>query len=121
MAYIYVEFSKPISDYCEVTGTSFSTDYSGRGYAGGIGHRAQNRGFVFKKVDDYLNKAITEHLIKGTFFTQVRIEFYRTADSGLTLLYLLSNAMISSAIETGGAMTVGMDFGELSAEAYYGQ
>jgi|EndMetStandDraft_7_1072992.scaffolds.fasta_scaffold157293_1 type VI protein secretion system component Hcp len=116
MAFQYVEFSPPIENYCEVTSTSFSPQYTP--YAGGIVGRSQVNGFAFTTVDDYLTEAMFQHCALGTVFSWARVEFYRTGDSGLTFLYTLSNVIISSVSSNSGKSAVGLNFGTFSAKSY---
>ena len=86
--------------------------------AGGIGHRSQIPGIAFTTLDDYLNDDMLRHCYLGTKFPKVTLEYYKTADSGLTILYKLTDAMITSISTSGGKASVGLNFGGYSNKFY---
>jgi hypothetical protein len=115
--FIYVEFSDPVSDYFEASAASFSMKWES--FPGGIFRRAQSPDLIVVKADQYLSSTAFEHCCQGTIFPWVRVEFYKTAESGLTFLYTMNDVSISSYnLDWAGGVNLSLKFAKNSAKSY---
>ena len=116
---VYVEFGNPVGDYCEATSLSFGMQSSPA--AGGAQRRAQVNPVSFTKNHDAFTSTLFRHCLSGTQFGTVSIEMYRSATSGLTILYTMSDVVISQ-INSGSGEDdfVGLDYRTMKY-AYYGE
>ena len=110
MAYeVYVEFSKPVNDYCEASSYSLGTSMAGGYRAGGGSLKAQLNGFQFTKDRDSLSQAMMMHCAAGTVFDTVWVEIYKAGDSDVYLTYTLSGVIIASLNSGGSGESVGLN------------
>jgi hypothetical protein len=103
----YVEFGKPVDDYCEAEGLSFGMSTSGM--AGGAARIAQRSALSFTKARDSLSTAIFRHCMTGTVFPWAWVEFYRDEDSDPFMIYTLSDAVISAVQSRGSGESVSLN------------
>ncbi|RDJ24946.1 hypothetical protein DWF00_17185 [Bosea caraganae] len=113
---IYVEFGEPLDKNCQATSASLGT--TSPPIAGGISHRAQSKDFSFTKTRDSLSPELSKHMVQGTRFGTVVIEFYKN-DETLYAVYTMSDVMIASWQSSGESEGIGLNFGGISTK-YYG-
>jgi len=96
-------------------------DAAGAPIAGGAQRRAQVNPVSFTKNHDAFTSTLFRHCLSGTQFGTVSIEMYRSATSGLTILYTMSDVVISQ-INSGSGEDdfVGLDYRTMKY-AYYGE
>jgi type VI protein secretion system component Hcp len=114
----FVDFSKPIDDFCEARRCTFG--YSETPTAGGAYHQAQLHGVSFTKRRDSMTNKLFQHCAVGTAFNTVSIELYRDEDSDVYMIYKLSNVVIASFNSSAkGEESVGLNY-KTMAHTYYG-
>jgi type VI protein secretion system component Hcp len=96
---IWIEFSSPISKYCEAL--SVSSGMSSRPAAGGAQRKAQTGDFSLTKNNDAMSVKLMQACVNGTEFDVITIEFYQKNDA-LYLSYRLKNSLITSYSTSGG-------------------
>jgi Hemolysin-coregulated protein (uncharacterized) len=112
----FVEFSSPISDFCEVNRCTFG--YKNGPSAGGASHVAQRNDMSFTKESDSFSGKLMQHCANGTKFSTVSVELYQDAESDVYMIYKLSDVIISS-MHTGKADAVGLSYKAMK-QTYYG-
>lgn len=116
----FVEFSKPISDYCEAKSYSFGFHPSSSPYAGGARNNAQLHNVYFTKGRDSLSGGFMQACAAGTRFADVSIELYRDADSDVYMVYALKDVIIASFNSSAkGEESVGLDYKTMK-QSYFG-
>lgn len=111
----YVEFGKPLNDYCEATSASLGT--GSPSLAGGIDRRAQTHDFHFTKDSDSFSPKLFEHCAIGTRFPSVLVEFF-TREGIPYIVYTLNDVLIASCSTGGGSDSIGLNYGSMAAEYY---
>jgi len=91
---VFVEFSNPLGDYCQVNTLGFGMESVP--LAGGSGRSAHIQGVHFTKDRDSLSARLFEHCAGGTNFTRVDVEYYRDEDSARVCLYRMTDVTIAS-------------------------
>jgi type VI protein secretion system component Hcp len=121
MAYeVFVEFSKPVDDYCEASSYSLGTPMAGHYLAGGGHLNAQLHGFQFTKDRDSLSQAMMAHCLAGTVFDTVWVEIYQAGVSDVYLTYTLSGVVIAAINSGGSGESVGLNWQSMKS-AYAGR
>ncbi len=113
---LFVEFGKPIGDYCEATSASFGAGSSP--IAGGASRRAQANDLFFTKNHDNLSAALIQNCAIGTVFKTVTVELYKNAESGLYVMYTLTDSIISSFQSNTHGESIGVNYGNMSSKYY---
>src|SRR5262245_34160993 len=112
----YIEFDKPIDDYCEATSCQFGG--SAPRAAGGGAYRASANGLTFTKDRDSISGKLMQHCATGTVFKAVWVELYRDEDSDVYMTYELSDAIISAVQVSGEHESVEINFSKAKAEYF---
>ena len=105
---LYVEFTAPIDDYCEVL--SVSLGMRSNPAAGGVGRSAQANDVSFSVTQSSLSNKLFQHCMQGTKFAKVWLEYYRTSDDTLYAYYELLDVYIMSMTTNHGVDHVGLDY-----------
>jgi type VI secretion system secreted protein Hcp len=114
----YVDFGKPIDDYCEATSYGFGMSHGGL-LAGGATGKVQFYDMHFTKGRDSLSPAIMQHCAAGIRFSRVSVELYRDADSDVYMIYNLSDVIIASWQSSGKGESVGLNYKSMK-QTYFG-
>ncbi len=110
---VYVEFSGPIDDYCEVSSLSFGMQAS---VVGNAGRSAQRHDVSFAKKADSLSSAIWRACALGTSFDTVWVEYYRGED--IYSVYTLSDVLVSSCSVHGSTEHISLDYKSLTTKFF---
>jgi len=102
----YVEFDKPLDDYCEVR--SLIMNYQGTPSAVGGVYKASAHSVSFKKDHDYMSAQLMQHCAMGTRFKTVWIEFYDNDKDYPYLTYVLTDVIIAG-MQSGREDTLSLD------------
>ena len=113
----YVEFSKPINDYCQVTSLSFGMNSD---ILGNTNRSAQRHGLSFSKALDSLSPALSQACAMGTEFNTVWVEYYKDEDSDCYMAYTLSGVVVAAYQTLSPGENVSLDYRAMKAE-YYGR
>lgn len=108
MSEIYVEFGKPIDDYCEVSSCSFGMGSSS--ILAGTNRQASVHDVTFLKESDSMSQKIWRASMDGTSFNTVWVEFYSGDDNDPYMVYTLGNVFVASVSVHGTTETVGLNF-----------
>lgn len=111
---VYVEFSKPIDDYTEVSSLSFGM---AAGTLAGTGRQASAHDVNFSMNVDSMSRKIWQACMNGTTFSAVWVEFYKNDDSDEPyIVYTLSDVLVLSVSTHGTTMNVGLNFTKAKAK-----
>ena len=117
---VFVEFSKPVDDFCEATSYSLGTPMAGSYLAGSGNLKAQLYSFQFTKDRDSLSQAMMAHCAAGTVFDTVCVEIYQAGSSDVYITYTLSGVVIAAINSGGSGESVGLNWQSMKS-AYAGQ
>lgn len=115
MSVCYVEFSKPIDDYVEVS--SFRYGMGASNVLAGTDRQASAHDVVFSMDVDSMSNKVCQASMDGTVFGTVWVEFYRNRDSDEPyMFYTLSSVVVASVSVHGAKMNVGLNFKTMKAD-----
>jgi type VI protein secretion system component Hcp len=120
MSFVYIEFSAPIDDYCELDSASISNTHKAYAHGGSDGvYRSQIDDVKFVTTDSYLQTDLLKAVSVGTTFKKVTLWFYSNAGD-LYLYYTFTNAIVSSVHMSGGGTHVAgsLNFESMSWEYF---
>jgi type VI protein secretion system component Hcp len=117
MSVCYVEFSKPIDNYSEVS--SFSYGMAASNVLAGTNRKASPHDASFVMDVDSMSQKVWQASMTGTVFGTVWVEFYKNEDSDEPFLrYTLSNVVVASVSTHGGTMNVGLNFKTIRSDYF---
>ena len=114
MSLCYVEFGKPMDDYCEASSYSFGMGSSN--ILAGTNRKASMHDLTFTKENDSMSRKIWQACMAGTPFATVWVEFYRDEDSDAYAVFTLGNVIVSSISTRGSKDTVGLNFATMKSD-----
>jgi type VI protein secretion system component Hcp len=117
MSVCYVEFSKPIDNYTEVS--SFSYGMGASDVLAGTNRKASAHDVSFLMDVDSMSQRVWQASMTGTVFATVWVEFYKNDDSDEPYLrYTLSNVVVASVSTRGATMNVGLNFKTMRSDYF---
>ena len=114
MSLCYVEFGKPMDDYCEASSYSFGVAPSS--FLAGTNRQASMHDLTFTKAYDSMSPKIWQASVAGTVFETVWVEFYKDEYSDPYGIYTLRNVIVSSVSTHGSTDTVGLNFTTMKSD-----
>lgn len=114
MSLCYVEFGKPMDDYCEASSYSFGVGSSG--FLAGTNRQASMHDLTFTKAYDSMSRKIWQASMNGNVFDTVWVEFYRDEYSDPYGVYTLRDVVVSSVSTHGSRDTVGLNFKTMKSD-----